>query len=738
MNLRKHRKLWAALLSVLLFAAGIGITAPNPAKAMSGAGTPTNPYVIMTASDLDSIRNNLTAYYKLGADIDLSSFDAGDGNGWMPIGNDVNKFQGTLDGNYHTITGLNVNRGTSDFGGLFGYALNATIINLALTDFHVKGKSYVGAVAGVFNGVGLIDKVYADNSANYPALGVEGTSKFVGGLVGRLDGTISQSYSMKNNVKGYSDVGGLVGRGTDGKIFRAYAYGSVTATKSVDPYPGGLVGSAAAGTVVESYWATDVSGQATSQGGTGVLASAMLNRVTFANWDFEIEPVWENGGNTTTPRLVRFNDIVPDGFISDLFTNVKAAITTPDLTQAAKPAYLTPIDTQFGTTITRIGGDASTGITFSAGGTGVWGNDARHHYSRDQPWSSDGSLIALQNRSGGSPTNIYLDGSTYEPKYGTCVNYNVRDDRWHPSPSHPHERINVNGTVLSWFDVTTCTETKHIDLPFTSDDFGQNKGNPSNDGRYVVLTDLSGHIYAVDMQTETVGPATDVTDCDDADCSTTWVSISPSGNYAVVNYSANMARVYDVDKATLTLTLRPMPVGTPTCSMHDPTDGYIFDLGHADMTINPFDNDEDVIVGQWRNWCPSVANGEDLGHVVMVRLSDGKVTSLTDPTAETPAHHISGQNIDRPGWVYVSYQTSSTVTPKRFNNEIVAIKLDGSKDVERFATTHTTASDYRIEAHGVPSRDGTRVMFASGWDQQCSVTCGTYTNPQAYVMDARP
>jgi len=31
---------------------------------------------------------------------------------------------------------------------------------------------------------------------------------------------------------------------------------------------------------------------------------------------------------------------------------------------------------------------------------GTWGSDARHHYSKDQPWNSDGTLIALQNGGG--------------------------------------------------------------------------------------------------------------------------------------------------------------------------------------------------------------------------------------------------------------------------------------------------------------------------------------------------
>src|SRR5207302_87054 len=83
-----------------------------------------------------------------------------------------------------------------------------------------------------------------------------------------------------------------------------------------------------------------------------------------------------------------------------------------------------------------------------SGRVGTWRSFARHHDSKDQPWSADGSLIALMNRNGGSPSDLYLDGNTYQPVRGICSNYSISDDRWHPSPAHPHERVAVSGTEL--------------------------------------------------------------------------------------------------------------------------------------------------------------------------------------------------------------------------------------------------------------------------------------------------
>src|SRR6185295_7174798 len=143
----------------------------------------------------------------------------------------------------------------------------------------------------------------------------------------------------------------------------------------------------------------------------------------------------------------------------------------------------------------------------------------------------------------------------------------------------------------------------------------------------------------------------------------------------------------------------------------------------------PFDNNEDVIIGG--RACP----GSSLGHVVKVRLRDGKVTALSDPSNEASVVHVSTRNYDRPGWAYVSYYKQSG---KRFNDEIVAVRLDGSKQVERLAHAHTEFSScYRCEAHPAPSRDGMRVLFASNWVQDCSV-CGTPTAIKDYVISQAP
>src|SRR5438876_7879452 len=81
----------------------------------------------------------------------------------------------------------------------------------------------------------------------------------------------------------------------------------------------------------------------------------------------------------------------PTGFIQ-LVTDSASVLVEPAL---PVPGYLAPsTDSTFGTTVVRITGDPGTSL---GGGSfsGTWSTEARHHFFTDQPWNSDGSLLAL-------------------------------------------------------------------------------------------------------------------------------------------------------------------------------------------------------------------------------------------------------------------------------------------------------------------------------------------------------
>ena len=90
-------------------------------------------------------------FYKLMNDIDLSGY-----SNWIPIGNSsaTNYFQGRFDGNDFVVKNLKIT-GTSNYSGLFGYLLNATIKNLGIVNCNINGGQYTGGLAGYNNATSI-------------------------------------------------------------------------------------------------------------------------------------------------------------------------------------------------------------------------------------------------------------------------------------------------------------------------------------------------------------------------------------------------------------------------------------------------------------------------------------------------------------------------------------------------------------------------------------------------------
>ena len=407
-----------------------------------------------------------------------------------------------------------------------------------------------------------------------------------------------------------------------------------------------------------------------------------------------------------------------------------------------RPAYLErTVAPTFGTPVERITGDAGTPL---GGWGGTWGRRARHVYSKQQPWNADGTLLLIENRDGGSPSPLLLNGATFAPLGAACSRGVLFDYRWNPSPRHARELVNVNreGTELAWVDVGRCAVTRSWPLPLRSSyGIGSGEGNPSADGRFVALGN-DREMVVVDMDPRPPHPAWPhrrigpvyrfASDPGWSAMKIGNLSISPSGRYVDVKFSgptretADLHRIYEVDPATLGLRPHRMAGASPRCGAYaGRTDGWILPLKHADMTLDPFDQGEDVIVGG--RSCP----GSTTGHVLKIRLRDGAVTALTDPANEAPVSHVSTRSVRRPGWAYVSFYPAPG---RRFDDELVAIRLDGHA-VERLAHVHSVTSGcYACEAHPVPSPDGTRVLFASNWARACGSGCGAPDEISDFVV----
>lgn len=149
----KNNRILLGLL-VLLVALALLPTSAFAAD-FSGSGTVADPYVITTAEELYAIRDDLSANYKLGDDIDLL------GSAWTPIGtfeSDADDpsgevphadyaFTGSFDGAGYTISNLMISDGVACVG-LFGVVAGATVENLIIEDADIAGYSMVGAAIG--------------------------------------------------------------------------------------------------------------------------------------------------------------------------------------------------------------------------------------------------------------------------------------------------------------------------------------------------------------------------------------------------------------------------------------------------------------------------------------------------------------------------------------------------------------------------------------------------------------
>lgn len=390
-------------------------------------------------------------------------------------------------------------------------------------------------------------------------------------------------------------------------------------------------------------------------------------------------------------------------FELDLITDQVAYWPAPEL---RKPAYLeTVVDPAFGTKITRIVGDPGTPIPNLK--EQVWASDRlRHGYSKRQAWNSDMSMMFLDNHK----PNLFLDGNTYEVLF-TRPNRLSRqspdrprfDVRWsHSEPDIMYYLSNTKGDChLGKWDVVKDLTTKLIDLEgYAKCSFGRGEGNFTMKGdkaAVYALREGKKVIFVADVEKKTKGPDIEVTTLDNC-------TMSPLGNYIIIDgdFFGGSDRIQVRDASDGSVVWTESRYGVPS---------------HFDVQIDQ--NGDEVVVG--------VGKSDPYnGRVIKRRLSDGFTTVLVDCSW---ASHTSGRNLDRPGWVYVTYSTRDRPDLYPYHNEIVAVKLDGSR-TERICHTRSKNFAYISESHGSPSPDGLRVVFASDWNS------GTYP-VQAYVVDLR-
>ena len=198
---------------------------------------------------------------KLTADIDLENKE------WTPIGKSGKTFQGTFDGQEHTISNLKTGSSQQSDVGLFGFTTNGEVKNFTLQNANVTGYLDVGTIAGTpytskYTNITLRGKItvngcayvggafgknaYADltnitinvESGSYVKADSKNWRTYVGGLVGFMGEGRQVVKDVTSNIDvigSTCDVGGITGIAHYGNTFEnCSSSGNVTLLDAPD------------------------------------------------------------------------------------------------------------------------------------------------------------------------------------------------------------------------------------------------------------------------------------------------------------------------------------------------------------------------------------------------------------------------------------------------------------------------------------------------------------------------
>ncbi|NCC99775.1 MAG: BspA family leucine-rich repeat surface protein, partial [Bacteroidia bacterium] len=284
----------------------------NLPNGMTGSGTAESPYTVSTLNQLTVISTLVKyvnpCYFIQVCDIDASETAASTyGDGFAPIAN----FPASAhyNGNGHVITGLYINRPTTDNVGLFG-SMSGTVEGLGITGATIIGANNVGAIVG--NNTGSVSSCYCSGS-------VSGTS-YVGGVSGFNNGTISNCYSFAQ-VAATSIVGGFTGYNAN-TVTNCYSTGNVTGSSDF----GGFVGYNTA-TITSCYYDNSKSGCSSDPAATGYSAAQMKDKNNYSNWDFTA--IWTIDGSGTAnsgyPYLQQTREFKEEDYVELEQTKITAS-----------------------------------------------------------------------------------------------------------------------------------------------------------------------------------------------------------------------------------------------------------------------------------------------------------------------------------------------------------------------------------------------------------------------------
>lgn len=279
--MKKFKRTLAFLLTLtmLLTAIPLSVWAESSASVADfagGNGTEESPYLIATKEQLDNVRKNLDAHYKMTADIKFTEADFAEGgafynngDGWKPIGEgnywagQNTAFNGTFDGDNHVIDGLRITLKTGAphnaaterlyvglFGGISG--INGMVKNVILNNNDISVTVEEGSTPKRVSVGGISAQGKISNCVNNGNISISGNifnpdqEFFVGGIAGgggeltncRNTGNVSVNVSVFGYGMSTNDICGVfVGgiSGSYGKRMGCENTGAVSAIVNGNP-----------------------------------------------------------------------------------------------------------------------------------------------------------------------------------------------------------------------------------------------------------------------------------------------------------------------------------------------------------------------------------------------------------------------------------------------------------------------------------------------------------------------
>lgn len=263
--MNKMRSVAVCLITVLLVSIFPNVNAK--AASYSGSGTMADPYLVQTAEQLQGIRDNLSAHYKLANTIDLSGMD------FKPIGRLDAPFTGSficeLNADLtpkYVIKNLSISVAETVYAAtlknkweaaLFGATNGATFSGIYVLDAKITNSNYGDNTGGVaygnykpgmdeMNSAILIGQADTTTVMNCGTTGTINTrSSWCGGLIGRANNSVIENcYSTANvTTEAQFRVGGLIGGGDNITVTASFATGNVNGgNRSIGSFIGGVTG----------------------------------------------------------------------------------------------------------------------------------------------------------------------------------------------------------------------------------------------------------------------------------------------------------------------------------------------------------------------------------------------------------------------------------------------------------------------------------------------------------------